>query len=64
MNLPYFDLTGKIAVVSGGATGLGLGMSEALAEAGLLHNSGRDAVKDNWSIWSLRIHLLCFPSAG
>ena len=34
MNLPYFDLTGKIAIVSGGATGLGLGMSEALAEAG------------------------------
>ena len=34
MNLPYFDLTGKIAVVSGGATGLGYGMSEALAEAG------------------------------
>ncbi len=34
MNLPYFDLTGKVAVVSGGATGLGFGMSEALAEGG------------------------------
>ena len=34
MKLAYFDLTGKIAIVSGGATGLGYGMSEALAEAG------------------------------
>jgi NAD(P)-dependent dehydrogenase (short-subunit alcohol dehydrogenase family) len=34
MTLPYFDLSGKTALVSGGATGLGLGISSGLAEAG------------------------------
>ena len=31
---PSFDLTGKRALVTGGATGIGLGCSVALAEAG------------------------------
>lgn len=34
MRLPYFDLSGRIAVVSGGATGIGLSISEGLSEAG------------------------------
>lgn len=34
MNLAIFDLSGKVAVVTGGCSGLGVAFSEALAEAG------------------------------
>jgi 2-deoxy-D-gluconate 3-dehydrogenase len=34
MALDYFDISGKVAVISGGSTGIGLGISEGLAEAG------------------------------
>ena len=34
MMLPYFDLTGKTAIITGGSKGLGEQMAHALAEAG------------------------------
>src|SRR2546423_13610052 len=34
MTLPYFDLTGKTAIITGGSKGLGEQMAHALAEAG------------------------------
>ncbi|PYI11715.1 NAD(P)-binding protein [Aspergillus sclerotiicarbonarius CBS 121057] len=45
--LKAFDLTGKVAAVTGGARGIGLEVSRALAEAGasvaLIYNSSKNA---------------------
>lgn len=48
--LPLFNLTGKTAIVSGAAAGIGLAAAQALAEAGanvaiLYHNSVETAPK-------------------
>jgi NAD(P)-dependent dehydrogenase (short-subunit alcohol dehydrogenase family) len=50
-----FDLTGKVAIVTGGNGGIGLGMAAALVDAGCaVHVWGRNAAKNERALAQLR----------
>ena len=50
-----FDLSGKVAIVTGGNGGIGLGMAAALVEAGCaVHVWGRNAAKNERALAQLR----------
>jgi 2-dehydro-3-deoxy-D-gluconate 5-dehydrogenase len=55
MTLNPFDLTGKVAIVTGGNGGIGLGMSRGLAQAGAaIAIVGRNEAKSNEAAAGLR----------
>ena len=55
--MSYFELKGKVAIVTGGNGGIGLGMADGLAAAGCaVHIWGRNAAKNEQAVGQLRRH--------
>jgi NAD(P)-dependent dehydrogenase (short-subunit alcohol dehydrogenase family) len=55
--LPFFDLSGRVAVVTGGNRGIGLGLATGLAKAGAsLALWARDAARSEEAAETLRAH--------
>jgi 2-deoxy-D-gluconate 3-dehydrogenase len=53
--MSLFDLTGRVAIVTGGNGGIGLGMAQGLAKAGAsLAIVGRNSVKNDEAQLSLK----------